>query len=423
MKNRKGEFLSKDSATMQAFNFIDDEKGVNQLSREVYKKLDQEVHYPRAFDGGQKYKSIKKITYRGFKGKLPVGVFKSVNYGYGFNKTLKPFARYLNDKCDFEEVIIEKNGKTEYAISKKVLYLSEASLRTLNDTFGTIFKKNNSDVQHVLASILHSLFPTRFKKIKGSYTPNTVAAALSNWGNALKEFSQKDKDSIKDLFEKLSITPGFFSNISLAQTKEIIDNKYIKDVLKKFDDLMKIKKDGKQLEKKWQQLLREHNWIFSYIFAQPLVLYKDEAYVGGKAVDNKDGKLNDFLIQNSISENVSFLEIKTHISDLVEKIAYRGTDVFGPSKELSGAIVQTLNQRDNFQKEFYSLKDKSVKKGMPVFESINSKCIVLVGSYSILDKLKKSSFELIRNNSRDVELITFDELRKKIENLQKLLKK
>jgi hypothetical protein len=37
-----------------------------------------EVHFPIGFDGGQKYSNLKKIVFKGFKGKLPVGVLKSV---------------------------------------------------------------------------------------------------------------------------------------------------------------------------------------------------------------------------------------------------------------------------------------------------------------------------------------------------------
>ena len=39
----------------------------------------------------------------------------------------------------------------------------------------------------------------------------------------------------------------------------------------------------------------------------------------------------------------------------MEEKAYRGTDVFAASKELTGCISQVINQRDNFQKEFFLL--------------------------------------------------------------------
>jgi len=82
-------------------------------------------------------------------------------------------------------------------------------------------------------------------------------------------------------------------------------------------------------------------------------------------------------------------------------------------------MAQVLNQRDNFQKEFYALKAKSRKNGN--FETFNSKCIVLIGNLADLDDDQRYSFELSRSNSKDVEILTFDELKTKIESLQKLL--
>jgi hypothetical protein len=178
-------------------------------------------------------------------------------------------------------------------------------------------------------------------------------------------------------------------------------------------------KDGEPLEKAWQKYLKKNSWIFSSIFAQPVILHKDEAYVGGKTIDNKDGKLSDFLIKNSLSENTSFLEIKTHKTRVLETKPYRGTDVFSATKDLSGCINQVLNQRDNFQKEYYALKGKSGSS----IETLNSKCMVLIGTLSGLTKKQRVAFELFRSNSRDVEILTFDELQKKIESIQTLLKK
>src|SRR5690606_13185164 len=201
--------------------------------------------------------------------------------------------------------------------------------------------------------------------------------------------------------------------------KEIVDNKYIQATLKKYKELMTLKTDSASLEKQWQEFLKDNSWIFSSIFAQPVILYKREAYVGGKTIDNQNGKFNDFLIKNSLSDNVSFLEIKTHRTKILDNSSYRGADVYSSTKELTGCIVQVLNQRDNFQKEFYATKGKSNDKGN--FETFNSKCVVLIGSTKDLDENRKYSFELFRSNSRDVEILTFDELQKKIESLQKVM--
>lgn len=418
MSDFKGEKLENDLKTKKVYRFIDTEKKIDQISKETYKKKDLIIHFPIGYEGGKKYKSIEKFSYVGFKKGLPIGVNKSATYGYGFTKKLKPFERFIDENYDFKEVIIEKGGKDNFDLKNKKLYLSDTSLRNFHNSFDRIYTKNKQEVDAVLRQLLHNLFPKKFSKPVKTYTANALSTTLASWGNSIDEFSDEDKKAIKELFDKLSITTDFLTKDTLAKTKDIIDNKYIQETLKNFDSLMILTTGGSSLEKKWQKFLKENSWIFSSIFAQPVILYKDEAYVGGKTIDNKNGKFNDFLIQSHLSNNVSFLEIKTHKTKLLENIKYRGEDVYCASKELTGCISQVLNQRDNFQKEFYQLKVKSDKD----FESFNSKCVVLIGSMKDLTKYQKHSFELFRSNSRDVEILTFDELNQKIKGLQTILK-
>lgn len=418
MADFKGEKLVNDLKTKNVYEYIDTENKIKQISREVFKSKDEIIHYPRGFEGGEKYKTIRKFIFRGFKGKLPVGVFKSVTYGWGFTKPLYPFSDYINNNCDFEDVIIEKGGKVAFDQVNKKLYLSEASLETLQNVFKVIFKKNKAEIEFVLNTNLHCLFPLAIPKPAKTYIANALAISLSSWGNSIDEFSDDDKNAIKELFDKLSIGTDFLTRDALAKTKEIVDNKYIQETLKKYKALMALRTDGDGLEKQWQEFLKDNSWIFSSIFAQPVILYKREAYVGGKTIDNQNGKFNDFLIKNSLSDNVSFLEIKTHKTKILENTAYRGDDVFSVTKDLSGSIAQVLNQRENFQKEFYTLKGKSPGN----FETFNSKCVVLIGSTKDLSEKQRQSFELFRNNCKDVEILTFDELQTKIESLQKVMK-
>ena len=94
MTDFKGEKLEKETAVKKVMFYHDKVNGIKQLSSEIFKKTDQVIHYPRGFEGGEKYKTFKKFIYKGFKGKLPVGVVKSVNFGYGFTKTLNPVTYY-----------------------------------------------------------------------------------------------------------------------------------------------------------------------------------------------------------------------------------------------------------------------------------------------------------------------------------------
>ena len=91
--------------------------------------------------------------------------------------------------------------------------------------------------------------------------------------------------------------------------------------------------------------------------------------------------------------------------------------MYAMSSDLSGGIAQVLNQRDNFQKEFAIHKLKSKEQ----FETFNSKCVVLMGCLADMKKEQISSFELFRSNSKDVDILTFDELLERFKKLKELI--
>lgn len=412
------EELRDDTTTKRVYHFVDEEKGIDQKCREVFKKQKKIIHYPIGFDGGQRYKTVAKFVFTGFDGNssLPVGIQKSAKFGFGFTKVLTPLMDVLQDKLKLKEIQIVKAGNVGITATK--LTLTEKSLQTLYPIFKNIIDTQKQARLNLATQKLNQLFPARIKAPQKKYVKNSVNAALDNWSQAIDDFSAKDKEAIKDLFDKLSLTDEFWTPETLLKTKESIDQKYIEDVIDEYKKLMKQKNETSTLEKRWQAFLGTHNWVFSYVFSFPVMLFQQEAYVGGKNLSNKNGKVTDFLVKNELTDNVAFLEIKTHKTDLVgAKKAYRGNDVYAMSKDVTGGINQVLDQRDNFQKEYYANRGKSDE----TFQTINSKCVVLMGTIKSLKKNELKSFEMFRNNSRDVEIITFDELLGRFESLQRLI--
>ena len=406
------EYAKPPQATKEVYYFRDRDFGIDQKSREVFKNVDKEVHYPTPYRGSSKYIHITKFTYVGFGGRLPKGVQKVYTYGYGFTKRMWPLIDFLNT-MPITEIVVEK-GKPD-RMTDSVLQLSEGTLTTLHDTFANLNSKHNTENAIALKHILHSIFPAKISAPRIRYIAGSVATSLHSWTNSMADFNASDMDAIKDLFNKLTLLPNFFSAAKMEKTREIMDNKFIEAALAEFADLQTRKSDTKTLEKQWQAFLKRHSWIFSTLFAQPVILHQQEAYVGGKTYDNQGGKYNDFLIKSGLTNNVSFVEIKTHLTPLMDHRAYRGKDVFAASKDLTGCVGQVLNQRDNFQKDFWTLTKASRDT-----QTFNSRALVIIGSVAYLSDQQKGAFELFRSNSRDVEILTFDELYLKIESLLKI---
>lgn len=137
---------------------------------------------------------------------------------------------------------------------------------------------------------------------------------------------------------------------------------------------------------------------------------QDKAYVGGKGINNSGGNLCDFIYQNSLSQNVALIEIKTPCTELIGN-QYRGTYSF--SYELSGAINQVLNYRDKLTKEYYSLCHQSSEP----FEVLSPKCVVIIGKMASLTPGQVAAFENFRNSLSNVLILTFDELYQRIVDL------
>lgn len=347
-----GEKSKANNQTRQTFHYVNDEKKIDQLSREILKKQNILIHYPIGYNGGSKYKNLVKIEFHNCNGQVPVGLIKSYKKGYGFTRNLKLFANYLDNELKLKCLILDRVGNNNIDLPKGEMRLNELSYLRINKTFSDLAKKTTQEQELTTKISLNNLFPKNIAKPVKKYTANALSAALANWGNDIDEFSQKDKETIKELFEKLSLKTNFLNTTKLNSTKEYIDNKILTASIKEFEDLLNSGLTVKRLEKKWQAYLKTNSWIFSSIFAQPIILFKDEAYVGGKDIDNTNGKFSDYLMKNKLSDNVTFLEIKTHKTDLLNAKAYRGNDVFSVTDELSGCVNQVLNQRDNFQKEY-----------------------------------------------------------------------
>lgn len=415
MENRR-EYLVEENSSFKKFNFVDTEKKIDQLSRITFINEDKTILYPFGYEGGQKYLNIETMEVIGFKRNFPVGLFKSVNYGWGFTRPLAAFAKYIDEDLEINKVIIIKDGTNTLDLENKILTINGSFLKDLNTILTHTIKQCKEEIKDTVLIELNRYFPKDISRPEKKYQKDDLTKVLRTWGNDIEEFSDSDKEEIINLFNKLSVTP-LVNLHNVTQTKQILEKKYIENSIEEFESLLASTSETPTLEKKWQTFLQKHNWIFSTIFAQPIILFQREAYVGGKTVDNSDGKFADFLLKNNLSNNVSFFEIKTHLTKLTEDKPYRGSDVYGASKELCGCINQVLNQRDNFQKEFYSLKYKSKSE----IETFNSECIVLIGNLSILKPEQLKSFELFRANYKNVNILTFDEVLNKLKIFLSLL--
>ncbi|WP_291472730.1 Shedu immune nuclease family protein [Acidovorax sp.] len=169
---------------------------------------------------------------------------------------------------------------------------------------------------------------------------------------------------------------------------------------------------GNSLEAFWQTTFREHSYALSQAFSAPMILIGEGTYVGGMTVDRKSAKYADFLYSHESSKEAMLVEIKTPKTSLLGR-AYRGT--FQPSAELSGAVMQALDYRKSLAIDHGAGITAGTGHQLSAFAP---RCMVLIGNGNELNSIKKrNAFEMFRSNLRDVEVVTYDELFRKLDML------
>lgn len=283
-----------------------------------------------------------------------------------------------------------------YVQKLRELYLEEGKY----DSFGTIrtfvfSNKLNSEEKEIILDMFDKndkLKEELRKYLKDDISIEDVVNAIGtgklNINQLVNKLNETDTNQIYNTLQAKMINPVFL--------EDNLDN---------------------EKEKFWQDLFKQHPNILSTIIPSVVHIIEDQPYFGGKAIDNKGGTIGDFLYKSG-TNNVSIIEIKTPSTDLLGT-EYRN-DVFCPSKELSGSIIQIRKQKDNLMKEYDHIKRKSIIKEKD-FDAYDPKSYIIIGNSSKLNPIELESFELFRNSLKDIEIITFNELIEKLKIFQKYI--
>ena len=151
------------------------------------------------------------------------------------------------------------------------------------------------------------------------------------------------------------------------------------------------------------------------------MIFNGARYIGGKNINNQNGKYTDFIYKNKLTNNVSLIEIKTPCSKLFRDSSYRN-NVPKMSSDLIGGINQILEQKQVFNNEYSILRSRTIDECGEDFTALNIQCVLLIGKIDGLNPDEKRTFQLYRNELKSIDIITFDELLEKVNSLIDLLK-
>jgi len=380
-----------------------------------------------------KYSTLKSISFDGFDFEfpensedikyflletLPSGFVKDFDYGLGLIKELQPLISTL-EGFGVEQLIIKKTKLEKASIdpAAKTCVLSYTQFEEIRKGLGKVVRNaqtasltiRKNVANNTLAFFLDNEdYPKKPLTIQDTALAKLVAKDVKNIGNDL---SKSDQLLAISIIEKNTKKIAQDQPSKLFKLRDDIELVTLEQLIEKYKKML-----GKRLsEGHWQALFNENPFILSMAFGCPIIKVQDQASVGGRKISGSGDKITDFLAKNSVTNNTAIIEIKTP-QELLTGKEYRDS-VYSPSVALSGSLNQALDQKYKLQKNIASIKEASRIYNV---ETYAVHCALIIGKMPD-DVEKQKSFEIFRRNSRDVKIITFDELLEKLKLLHNLL--
>jgi hypothetical protein len=340
---------------------------------------------------------------------LPPGFVPDPAYGLGVTKEMRPMIAAIEELPGVHYIAIRKG--IESRIEGDTFEMAAADFDEMRRAFQRIARKYQDESladRTLLAhnAIPHRLRPEAFPERSRPYKPGTVFKWLS------KE-TQLRGDDRKGLVDALASNARSIADHDPSGFQKLQRDVELVSLDKLIEEFAR-RVTLSQPESAWQTLFELNPFILSMVFGYPAVLVAPRASVGGLTLAGNGTKIVDFLMENQGTHNAAIVEIKTPKTKLLGT-EYRG-GAWRPSRHVTDAIVQVLDQRMKLVSSLPLLKQTS---GVSL-QAYSVECVIVIGSTPD-NEAKRSSFELIRTQFKDVRIVTFDELLGKLRLLRALL--
>lgn len=169
-------------------------------------------------------------------------------------------------------------------------------------------------------------------------------------------------------------------------------------------------------EKVWQHFFQNNEWIFGYgLDYRFLGILQNEAHIASEDLAGRDGAISDSLL--GCNKFTVLVEIKKPDTPLFENSKNRANS-WKLSDDLIESLSQILEQKASWQiKGEVNANNNFNDRGELIQQkTLDPKSILIIGSDSQFEgtekvkQVKLRTFELFRRDSRNIEILTYDEL-------------
>ena len=239
-----------------------------------------------------------------------------------------------------------------------------------------------------------------------------------------------DSDSIRSVKTLLSKKGGAelveaLINEGIISSKDIVNTAFRKRGLQIFSDLKNnseywktyaeangLKKHSE--EKVWQFFFEKNQWIFGYgLDYRYQEILQREVHLSEAELDGSNTVIGDYLLGDNFF--TTFVELKKPSTPLFANKGNRSN-----SWKLSNDLIESVSQiLEHKASGLIRLNKQQFIKGELVSQkTYDSRVILIIGDWKELEnsgntlekEIKKKTLELFRRDSRNVEILTFDEL-------------
>lgn len=344
---------------------------------------------------------------------FPTGFVRDYQYGLGLGKPYLPIIHAVEDYSECTEIHLRYTNE-EAHIEGSQFIIGVAQFEKLRIELFRINSRAQSAALRVRRAVARNALaeglnvakvePGRGRHPLSQLITDSLTGAVPLSAN---QQSQLVSAAISQSVSLERKTPG-----ALAKLRNDLELVSLDALIGRFEVAIEQRKP----EPFWQKFFQGNPFALHLAFGYPLIQVHGQASVGGRNFAGAGDKVADFLVRNASTNNVGIFEIKKPGSALMNSREYR-KGLFAPAQELTAAVSQVLDQRYHLGSSFLERKNAS---RMPELESYVIRCCVIIGTTPVgLDAQK--SFELFRGNSREVDIVTYDELLTKLRQLRALL--
>jgi hypothetical protein len=239
------------------------------------------------------------------------------------------------------------------------------------------------------------------------------------------------EELIKNLLENEVVTSQDIINTAYRKNqlnifdKLLTDEKYLQQYKKEISTLIsefesKVQKTIDEKSKDeiaWQYFFNKNPWIFGYGLDYRFERILQKEFSASDTDAAGKGQVNaDYLIGDN--NFTTFVELKKPDTDIFDKNLNRSGS-WKLSKDLTYSVSQILEQKASGEIKIETNRKLTTDKNEYLTQhSYDSKCVLIIGN---LEKeivsfpepqkdIMKKTFELFRRNSKNIDIITYDEL-------------